>query len=91
MAEGISPERQRMIDYLARYHLVAKNIKADDWDEDGFMALNPITGQFQGPIPWPDGFNYDWFCKLYQVADVADFRRLGRSAYAQYLRRKATV
>lgn len=77
MTDSISPERQRLMDYMARYHLLAKNIKASEWDEDGFMALNPITGQFQGPIPWPDGFNYDWFCKLLQVADSADYRRAG--------------
>lgn len=91
MNDGITPERQRLMDYIARYHLVAKNIKADDWDEDGFMALNPITGEYQGPIPWPDGFNYDWFCKLYQVADRADVSEMGRAAYAQWQNATATV
>lgn len=73
----MNPERQRMLDYLKRYGLRGENIKIDGWDEDGFMALNPITGEFQGPIPWPDGFNFDWFSKLYEVAQVADYRRGG--------------
>lgn len=73
----MSPERQRLVDYLRRHNLVAANMKADEWTEDGFMAVNPITGNVQGPIPWPQGFNYDWFCRLYYVADIADFRRDG--------------
>lgn len=74
----VNPERQRMLDYLARFHLVPQNIKTDDWDEDGFIALNPITGLYtEHKIPWPEGFNYDWFVKLYDVADLADWRRAG--------------
>lgn len=81
----ISPERERLMDYLARYHLVAKNMKADDWDEDGFYAYNPITGSLSGQIPWPDGFNYDWFRKLHHVATIADFRRAGlRNNVSEY-------
>lgn len=74
---SVSPERQRMMDYLLRFHLAPQNIKTSDWDEDGFYAYNPITGNLSGKIPWPDGFNYGWFCKLYHVADIADFRRAG--------------
>ena len=77
--DELSPERQRLIDYLGRHNLVAANMKADDWDEDGFTAVNPITGTYHGPVPWPEGFNYDWFRKLALVADRADYRRRGLS------------
>lgn len=83
---AVNPERQRMLDYLRRYHLVPENIKVDDWDEDGFIALNPITGEWsKSRIPWPEGFNFDWFVKLYEVADIADYRHAGLRVPAHML------
>lgn len=88
----VNPERQRLLDYLTRYHLVPQNMKAREWDEDGFTALNPITGHEYGPVPWPEGFNYDWFCKLAEVADASDARRgLSRSQYKRLVVQREPV
>lgn len=73
----MTPERQRLLDYCRRFGLRGENINAENWDEDGFEALNPITGEFHGPIPWPDGFNVDWFRKLHEVAAASDYRHAG--------------
>jgi hypothetical protein len=65
------------MDYLLKFHIRGEMVQADTHDEDGFYALNPITGKYSGPIPWPDGLNYDWLCKLQEVARLADLRNAG--------------
>lgn len=85
----MTPERQRLADYCLRYGLVIKNIQAKTHDEDGFYAYNPITGNLSSQIPWPPGFNYDWFCKLAEVADTADLSAYGPKVYAKLARLNA--
>lgn len=73
----MNPERQRLHDYCRRNGLAIENVQAGTWDEDGFYAYNPITGRLSEKIDWPPSLNYDWFCKLAEVADLADYRRAG--------------
>lgn len=85
----MTPERQRLADYLLRFGLAIKNIQANTHDEDGFYAYNPITGNLSGQIPWPDGFNYGWFEKLAHVAMIAEISEYGPRAYAKLARLNA--
>lgn len=82
----MTPERQRLLDYLRRYGLRGEMIQADTHDEDGFYALNPIIGEYSDPIPWPKDLNYDWLCRLEQVAKSADFSDMGRTVYNKWIR-----
>lgn len=74
----MTPERQRLMDYLRRHGLRGEMIQAETYDEDGFYALNPIVGEYtKNKIPWPESLNYEWLCKLEGVARLADFRNAG--------------
>lgn len=73
----VNPMRQRMLDYLSQFGLVPKNIKYDGWTDEGFIAMNPITGGESRRIPWPDGFNFQWFATLVLVAEREDYRLAG--------------
>lgn len=68
-----TPERQRVLDYLAQFGLDASEIKADDWDADGFTLVRSKETRH----PWPEGFNYSWFAVAMNVAYLADMRRAG--------------
>lgn len=87
----ITPERQRVLDYLLTHGLVARNIKTSSLNEDGFEAYNPITGALSRRMPWPEGLDYDWLQRLILVADRADFSRLSRSQYKRWQAMRETV
>lgn len=76
MAE-VNGMRRRLLAYLLQFGLEGKNINAYTWDEVGFEARNPITGEGAGFIPWPEGFDYAWFSTLAMVADKEDLRLAG--------------
>lgn len=75
----LNPMRRRLLDYLSVYGLDGRNMFAHDWDESGYYAKVPLTGEISTQrFPWPEGFDYNWFCQLFQVADREDFRLAGK-------------
>lgn len=77
MAE-VNGMRRRLIEYLERYGLEARNISADDWTEEGYYSRVPLTGEVSYErFPWPEGFDYAWFSTLVMVADREDYRLAG--------------
>lgn len=79
MAE-INPVRRQLLDYLGVHGLNGANMYSHDWDEDGYYAKVPLTGEVTTEkFPWPEGFDYGWFLKAFHVADLEDKRIAGLS------------
>lgn len=72
----ISPERQRLLDYLTSFGLNGSHMRADSLAEDGYNRIDfPNEDYYR--LPWPEGFSYSWFQALRDVAHKADLRRAG--------------
>lgn len=65
--------RRRVIDYLAKFGLDAREISADDYDSSGFRLMR-LGADREKVHPWPEGFNFDWFVRLVHAAWQEDMR-----------------
>lgn len=63
--------RGLVVDYVAKFGLLAGEISAHDHTEEGFFLVRPGANR-EYRHPWPDGFDYEWLCRLIRVADQND-------------------
>lgn len=77
MAE-LNPLRRKLLDYLSVHGLNGANMYSHGWDEEGYYAKVPLTGEVtHEKFPWPEGFDYAWFSTLFRTADLEDYRLAG--------------
>lgn len=67
-----NPARERMLKYLEDHFINGRRIEVDSIRPTGYRRVGEKFWW-----PWPDGFDYGWFCRLKEAADLEDFRHAG--------------
>ena len=68
----MNPARERMLRYLEDHFINGKRVETSSIRRTGYRRLGEKFWW-----PWPDGFDYDWFCRLKEAADWEDKKLAG--------------
>ena len=68
----MNPARERMIRYLEDHFIQGRRVEASTIAANHYRYIGEEFFR-----PWPDGFDYIWFCRLREAAEYEDLRLAG--------------